>query len=167
MKRLNKNSTADIKCKHGVCTRCIKGLEMSNTIYIKCPICRREYVDVERGPFQPVIMKICVRNNMNSAIVHPMQLFYHISKKNVFVDPTTDKLVVEEEWLKRMRVLFRLACACFDSDDHYNPMTCYVYKDGDTYFILKAKKPDYQEELVHVSEFYDHARQCDDVIESF
>jgi len=167
MKRLNKNNTTNIKCNHGICSSCIKGLEKKNTIYIKCPICRREYIEYEEGSFHPVIMKICFRNNVNSGIIHPMQLFYHVSKKHVFVDPTTDQLAVEAEWLTRMKVLLKLASACYDSDSHDNPMTCYVYRDGDTSFILRAKKPDYEEELMHVGVFYDKARQDAEVIELF
>lgn len=167
MKRLNKHNTVNIKCMHGICTSCIKGLEKDNEIFIKCPICRRAYMECGNGPFHPVIMKLCFRDNVFSGIIHPMQLFYHVSKKHVFVDPTTGSLVVEEEWVNRMKVIFKLASACYDSDSHDNPMTCYVYKDGDTSFILKAKKPDYSHELIHLRDFYTHARQEADVIELF
>lgn len=49
-------------------------------------------------------------NDLEFQLAHPMQLFYYTSKKNLFVDPTTNELVAEEEWVNRMTVI------CFRAD---------------------------------------------------
>ena len=67
MKRLSKNSTADIKCKHGICISWINGLGQDKVNYIKCQICRRESSLLIDFVLKPILIKYVLAVTWNLA----------------------------------------------------------------------------------------------------
>jgi hypothetical protein len=162
MKRLNKNNSVKIKCNHGICKCCLRN--MYNNIYrtniIKCPICRREYTfQYELNNVEPILFKIHFRNNAICGHSHPTHLCNYTSRTDLFV--TVDReFIADEIWLKRMNIIGDLLLR-----KNAEPITFYIYKDGDKSFTLKTCKPKYDDELVELFDFTDKLQQDDEIIE--
>ena len=155
MKRLTKNNSVKIKCNHGICKSCVETIWYSNNKphIFKCPLCRKEYSSAGIDFLHPIIGKVVFKNNIESGLEEANHLFFYSGKMDLKFDRLSESFNIDDIWLKKMKILFKILFMYMRSDTMTKPLVLYMYKDRDHSFTLKTKKPKDDDELIDESYF--------------
>jgi hypothetical protein len=132
---------------------------------MKCPICRREYTICD-GEVKPILFKVVFQNKIEGGLPHPYNLFAFTSRRHVNLDDYSGDYVINGEWFKKTKILFKIINEYFNSDKFFEPLILYMYKDENDYFTLKSNKPKNDYELLSINDF-ENDRQDEDIITKF
>ena len=167
MKRLNKNNSVQIKCNHNICINCVDRIRDMNGKYpiFKCPLCRKEYSGF--GYYNPIICKVVFKNEIEAGLTNASDVFYYSDRYNFKFDSLSEKFIINDIWLKKMKILFKILYQHMNSGTMTKPFVLYMCKDGVNSFTLKANKPKDDEELIDESYFENYLQQDDWIVLRF
>ena len=188
MEKMNCNMIAKMKCNHGVCLSCMEKwsekdrpnngeiciLTSRESLYVHCPICKREYLKQDTNTllkcsqfydFNNIICKCYFSDNIFFPIVEPMQIHTFCSKADL--DFFNGKYYIDNEWKNRMIILVKLLIPLYEDKTCRSPLIFYVCDDKQGSIVLRSKKPFNEKDLIDASFFTKFIQQSPRMIDGF